>query len=139
MRILTIAVLAAAACTPSIALAQDASPPDQGGPGRGPGMRLPATRAEAIARADERFARLDRNGDGFLSSDEMPVRPGGGPAGGQLARLDADGDGKLSKAEFQQSAVAMFDRMDADHDGTISPAERDAWRARMMPPPRAID
>jgi hypothetical protein len=127
MRSLLIAAITMAAGTPL--LAQPAAPPPGAG-GRGPGMTLPTTRAEATDRARERFARLDVNSDGFLSGDELPARGGGGR---MMARLDTDGDGKLSAAEFQQQALAMFDRMDSDHDGTISPAERDAWRAQMGP------
>jgi hypothetical protein len=128
MRNLTILALAASLALP--AFAQTGAPP----PGQGPGMGLPATRDEATGRARERFVRLDRNRDGFLTADEVPTR--GGPARGDLMlqRLDTDKDGKLSAAEFEQQALAMFDRMDTDHDGKISPSERDSWRAQMMQP-----
>ena len=58
------------------------------------------TRADTIARADRRFARLDANGDGTISKDE-----------------------------FRAPMLARFDRMDADHNGTVTRAERDAARA----------
>lgn len=47
------------------------------------------------------FAKLDRNGDGFLSKDEVASRP----------RL-----------------AAQFDALDTDHDGKLSPAELAALR-----------
>jgi hypothetical protein len=91
-------------------------------------MTLPATRAEAQERARARFLRMDRNGDGVVTADEMPVR---GSGGGAIARLDGDGDGKLSAAEFEARALALFDRQDTDHDGRLSDDERSAWRDRM--------
>jgi hypothetical protein len=102
------------------AVAQDA-------PAGRPGTMLPSTREEAQTRARERFARLDRNGDGSVSADEMPARGGGG---GAIARLDGNGDGKLSAAEFEARALGLFDRMDGDHDGRLSDEERRSWRAR---------
>jgi hypothetical protein len=131
MRNLTLGtILAATILAPAVA--QPAPPP---GGGR-PGMMLPATRDEAAAQAQARFARIDRNGDGVLTTDELPTpRAGnerGGSAGGMLARFDRDGDGKLSAAEFGAGALALFDSQDADHDGRISDAERAAWRERAM-------
>ena len=36
----------------------------------------PATQAEMMARADQRFAKLDANRDGVLTADERPQRRG---------------------------------------------------------------
>lgn len=85
------------------------------------------SRADAAKHADERFAALDTNHDGFLSPEEIQA---GGPGGG-LRRADADGDGKISKAEFAAAQLRRFDMIDADHDGQLTKAERDTAREQM--------
>ncbi len=57
----------------------------------------PVTRAEAQAKAQEAFARMDVNHDG-----------------------------KLDQADRDARRAAMFDRIDTDHNGQISRAEFDA-------------
>ncbi len=64
------------------------------------------TRADAVAKAREHFARMDVNKD---------------------AKLDAADRG----AHHQQMAGAMFDRIDADKNGSISREEWSAGAARM--------
>ncbi len=85
------------------------------------------------------FRRLDANGDGKVSKEEMPEH------GRQfLQRFDTDGDGALSKAEFERvpppaqarnqsrpteadaTAQLLFRALDTDGDGTISAEERSA-------------
>ncbi len=44
------------------------------------------------------FQRLDKNGDGSLSKDELPERMADG-----LMRADADGNGSLSKEELEKA------------------------------------
>lgn len=58
----------------------------------------PMTRAEAQAKAERMFDRLDANHDGTLDETDW-----------QMAR--------------QQMREKMFDRLDTNHDGTISKAE----------------
>jgi len=41
------------------------------------------SKAEFLAGAEERFARMDKNGDGVLTKDDMPQRPEGGRRGGR--------------------------------------------------------
>lgn len=71
--------------------------------------------ADAAARAARMFERMDADGDGLLSAEELaPRRP--------------------------ERAAAMFDRMDADGDGVISREEAEAaqarWRERAERGPR---
>lgn len=146
-RILLAAMLAGAAFT-TTAIAQTAPMPPAG----------PAeveTRDQAMARADERFDRMDVNHDGKLTPDELrPMRPmappppradgamppppppphgGAGPGGENrmFARLDTNGDGAIDRSEFRAQAARRFDRVDANRDGTIDAAERQAARDAM--------
>jgi Ca2+-binding EF-hand superfamily protein len=86
------------------------------------------TRDEFLAAQERVFARLDRNGDGYVDqSDKSGRLAGRGKAQERLtelvAQLDKDGDGRLSKAEFLGAMGALFDRADADHDGALSKQE----------------
>jgi hypothetical protein len=107
------------------------------------------SKAEYIARADERFAKQDKNGDGQLSADEMaprremaaPTPPAGAdnappppPAAGMrsrmLERLDTNHDGMVSRDEYRTQVAERFDRLDANHDGFLDQAEMTAMRER---------
>ena len=96
MKILTLLSGTALLGVAGIALAQGAMSPD------GPGPEADMTRQQAIARADQMFARLDANHDGRVTPDE--------------ARATREQRG----AEMRQHA---FDRLDANHDGNISREE----------------
>ncbi len=58
--------------------------------------------------------------------------PGNGMHGGRFARLDQNGDGKLTWDEMTASARARFDALDTNHDGFIDDSEmtqaRGHWR-----------
>lgn len=109
--------------------------------------KKPITKAEMLARADARFARMDANQDGQLDANErkagadatraamadrqggemadfVPGGRGGGMGERMLARIDTNGDGMISKAENRAAAEARFARMDANGDGTIGADER---------------
>ncbi|MCX6631640.1 MAG: hypothetical protein NTW28_28860 [Candidatus Solibacter sp.] len=100
--------------------------------------------AEEIINSPAALRRLDRNGDGILTLEEMrPVMPGGrGPEGGErregpagadgnsveetvktLMAFDTNGDGKLQKAELPERMQAIFERGDANRDGLLTADE----------------
>ena len=146
MRKTVLTLMLAASAITSAASAQTAPTPT---PASRPPMRQDAnrdgvaTRAEAIAQADARFAQMDTDHDGRVTAGEMrayrtamhdrmiasgrdvPVPP---PAGaehdGMGRRMDPNGDGSVTREEFEARALKRFDRMDANHDGTIDATER---------------
>ncbi len=77
--------------------------------------------------------RLDANGDGFITKDEVPEF-----AWQRLSKHDSDGDGKISKEERPQRAPRgkghprgeqFFNQLDTDGNGEISEAEAgDRWQ-----------
>ena len=92
-------------------------------------------RAEWKAGQEARFKRLDANGDGKLSQDELFARtPAVGnsvlPGDRQMQRqstyfqlLDTDRDGFVSLAEFMAQAERNFARCDINKDGRTDAAE----------------
>lgn len=106
------------------------------------------TRAEFLAKADARFAKIDANGDGQISADEMKsqmnkhgMKHDAGAMGGMgemrekmharmLQRVDTNKDGKISRDEMHAQATARFDRLDANRDGKIDKDEMAAMRAK---------
>lgn len=92
-------------------------------------------RAEWTAGQETRFKRLDTDGDGKLSQDELFARtpaagnsvlPSDRQAGRQSAyfqRLDGDKDGVVTLIEFMAQAERNFARCDLDKDGRIDTAE----------------
>lgn len=82
----------------------------------------PASVTVALAAALGACAQpMARSGDGAAHA----------PSDAAWARLDSNGDGALSRDELeQQHAVALQEDLptaDADHDGRVSHAEFDAW------------
>jgi len=92
-------------------------------------------RAEWAAGQEARFKRLDANGDGKLSQDELFARtpaagnsvlPSDRQAGRQSAyfqRLDGDRDGMVTLVEFMAQGERNFARCDLNKDGRIDTAE----------------
>jgi len=77
------------------------------------------------------FARMDRNGDGFI--DDADSRAGGNERGQRAAkalrgRIDSNGDGKISKEEFVNAPTMLFDKFDANKDGVLDATELEAAR-----------
>jgi Ca2+-binding EF-hand superfamily protein len=89
------------------------------------------------------FERLDKDGDGFITSKELKPR-GRGPGAAFLKKADSDGDGRISRAEFladppfkkvdQERLNRMFDRMDQNKDGFIDKKDLEEGRGRGRPP-----
>ncbi len=123
-----------------------------GGPGRFPTPNVGFTTldlngdgvldAQEIDSAPTSLAKLDKNSDGQITTDE--VRPpmmegrGRGGRGGQeegtppdvveetvktFMAFDANGDGKLSKSELPERFQGIFDRGDENKDGFLTPEE----------------
>ena len=83
------------------------------------------------ARAGQ-FSKLDRNGDGAISSADAPRLAKRGKGGERMAEMtkafDANGDGRVTRDEFVDGPALVFGRADANGDQTVSPAELDAFR-----------
>lgn len=89
------------------------------------------TKQEFMDARAAQFARMDRNGDGFI--DEADSRAGAGERGQRAAaalrgRIDSDGDGKITKEEFVNAPTMLFDRLDANKDGVLDAQELQAAR-----------
>lgn len=94
-----------------------------------------------INNASAALRKLDKNGDGQLTEDELrpnfPGGPGGrgpgdpGAASGpsadeivkQLLEFDQNSDGQLAKSEVPERMHGLFERGDANHDGVLSKDE----------------
>lgn len=92
----------------------------QGGPRPDPYGDATVTQADVEKIAGDRFAQLDADHDGSLSTEEQPN-------GGR--RFGGGEPGPLTKDQFVAGQVQRFQRQDADKDGKLTKAERDAFRA----------
>lgn len=74
-----------------------------------------------------RFARVDTDGDGFLSLAELQAAAserGRKRAERMIERLDDDNDGRLSREELQDARSSrIFERADRDNNGSLSEEE----------------
>jgi hypothetical protein len=94
------------------------------------------TREEFHAARERMFVRLDRNGDGYIDTDDLSGRLAGRQKSQErlaelVTQLDRDGDGRVSKAEFVAGPTPLFDRADTDHNGELSKEEVAAIRTEL--------
>jgi Ca2+-binding EF-hand superfamily protein len=89
------------------------------------------TQDEFVTAAKTRFAKLDRNGDGKLTPDELgPPRSGKAPAAKQAGfgarrfdKLDTNHDGVVTLDEYVAAAVAKFRELDVHGNGRVTADE----------------
>lgn len=62
------------------------------------------SRSEYQAFMEESFAKLDANGDGYLSKSELPKDL----TAEQFAAMDTNKDGKISRAEFIKQVMKEY-------------------------------
>jgi Ca2+-binding EF-hand superfamily protein len=80
------------------------------------------TLQEYLGRPDAGFARLDKNGDGFIDAADLAARANESTEyriKRFLKVLDANRDGKVTKEEFAQRAKDRFAMRDLNSDGEI--------------------
>ena len=88
----------------------------------------------------ERFALLDRNGDGAIQPNEARSASPRLAAQGTretILKADQNGDGTISFDELKAQSAGVtwerFEQMDRNGDGVLSPADRDATATRRQP------
>lgn len=65
--------------------------------------------ARASSRVEQMIERMDADGNGTLSAEEMTDRDSGRRGDRIFGRMDADDDGVVSEAEFEAAAERMRD------------------------------
>lgn len=78
---------------------------------------------EVVRRVDERLPKLDRNGDGRVTRDEVPAM-----SAARFARFDLNGDGAFTLWELAQvmrqqaltTCPRVLARLDVDGDGALT-------------------
>jgi Ca2+-binding EF-hand superfamily protein len=94
------------------------------------------TQDEFVVAAQKRFARLDKNGDGKLTPDELATRWGRGAkdptqantksgtfAQQRFDKLDSNHDGVVTVDEYVTAAKTLYAQFDTQHNGKVTAAE----------------
>jgi Ca2+-binding EF-hand superfamily protein len=86
------------------------------------------TRSEFAQHRAERFTRMDRNGDGVLSADDLGRlarfrRDAAGRFRDFIRQADRNGDGRLTQDELREAPTPVFDRLDANGNGRLEAGE----------------
>jgi len=93
--------------------------------------------AEMADLRTQTFAKLDRNGDGGISTDDTPPRAFAArfnEAFEQLrADFDGDSDGQITQTEMLEAPAPMFEKGDVDGDGVLTAEEMAALRTNANP------
>ncbi|MEM9838749.1 MAG: EF-hand domain-containing protein [Pseudomonadota bacterium] len=97
---------------------------------RGERPEPPRTREEAIERAIERFDRMDEDGDGYITIDDLGEGRRAKMMKRRLKNQDTDEDGRISQAEVTEHAGDRFDELDLDGNGELSDEELEAAQER---------
>lgn len=98
--------------------------------------------AQEIAAAAAALGKLDKNGDGKLTPEELrpAMRGAANPAAAntsalttRLMQLDKNADGKLTKDELPERMQAMLEKGDLDKDGALNKDELTRLAAAQAP------
>lgn len=85
------------------------------------------TRQELHTHRAKEWPRLDRNGDGFFSKDDLPGfakdRWDSGRVVNMRQTYDTNRDGRISRAEFTSGPTPAYDMADANRDNRVTDAE----------------
>ena len=102
---------------------------------------------QMLERSMNRFARLDLDGDGRVTQEELNTAETTDaanatvprPASPAFARADANRDGVITREEVQAQTRARFSRLDTNHDGVVTREEMLAGFGRLRPGAAAGD
>jgi Ca2+-binding protein (EF-Hand superfamily) len=98
------------------------------------------SRMEHMAGAQQMFAEMDANRDGFVTAAEMESKGmkhgeherGEMSASEKIREIDQNSDGRLTSVEHVNGAEKMFAKMDKDGDGYLSKEEMKAGHKMKM-------
>ena len=83
---------------------------------------------QAVKRAEQRFAALDKNQDGILSADEHEAQRGMKKGPRLMKRMDQNNDGQISQEEHAAMMERWFSKMDRNNDKQVSGDELQGFR-----------
>lgn len=85
------------------------------------------TRQELLAHRVKEWPRLDRNGDGSFSKDDLPGFAKDRWDSGRLVTMrqtyDMNRDGRISRTEFTSGPTPAYDMADSNRDNRVTEAE----------------